>query len=442
LMTQLEIVGADVKVVATLEEIDRVGAQLRLVQGNCQQALDSIDWLQQLDVGLRMRLLEVAHEAGQLAVRCAMARDQYHDVEIGNTSVIARTTESLTGTLDGISGVAAANPILAGFRMVTSFGLTVGTAIAGGLFGAGSTQTESIRAAAQFAPRIFGTQSPQTMLQRLGMNLRSLGVATETANYVLPGTMRETRPASSVAEHWQRLTAAYHAPTSGVVVERYQIATGRQFVVYVPGTQSAGLGGVFPATAAKRHNPLDLRSNLNAMAAPGLAASELALSRALQVAGAGTKAGDRVLFVAHSQGALISANLASTPQPYRVSGLISVAGPISHLKLDGVPTLALEHTDDPVPALSGSRNPLTMDLVTVRAPSGLDGLIAAHSVVGYKEMANAVDASQDASLRTILDRIGPIDATSGTAQEFVLRRTSAGDIDPNNGGVICEPGRR
>lgn len=418
----VEISGGDVRVIATLEEISRVSGQLRVAAEQCRETISRIDWLLEPNLFRYANLSWIAGRAEQLAARCELAREQYHEVEVGNTSVISRVTETTTGWLDGLSGPGANNPLLSGFRIISSIALTIGTGLAGTVHGTGPAQTESARAATQFAPRIFGTSSPQTMLQRLISNLSLLGVRSETSSFAVPGAVVPMRPAGSIAEHVKRLAHAYQNPASGITVESYQHGAARQFVVYVPGTQSAALGRILPAPTGKQGNPFDLRSNLNAMASPGLAASEQAVQKALATAGAGNKPGDRVLFVGHSQGALISANIASTEQRYKVSGLISIAGPIGHLDLSGVPTLALEHDDDPVPALSGGRNPLTAELVTVRAASGQEGLIAAHSIESYRVLAREVDTNPDAALRAMIAALELPATTAGTSQQFLLRR--------------------
>lgn len=433
------MIGGDVRVTATLDEITRVSMRLRQVEEHCRQLLATVDWTLSPEVSQRLRLMMVAEESAQLSARCVEARDQYYDLETGNASLIKRTTEAATNSLDLFTGPIANNPFLGGFRVLGSLALTAGAGIAGGLWGNGTAQVDAVRSAAQFAPRLFGARNPQSMLQNLRATLVRLGVPTETGNFAVPGAVAPVRPAMTISEHVQRLAHAYANPASGVTIERYVSEGGRQFVVYVPGTQSAGLGTVISAGVGKLNNPLDLRSNLNAMAGPRLAASEGALRQALRSAGAGEQPGDRVLFVGHSQGALISANIASEKQSYQVSGLISVAGPIGHLKLDGVPTLAIEHSDDPVPALSGARNPLNLDFVTVRAPSGESELVAAHSISNYQALTKEIDASQNQALRDMVDRIGTPTTSEGTSQEFLLRRISGSASEQTNAGIRCVP---
>lgn len=430
-MSGFSVSGGDVRVIATLEEIGRVGAQLRIFADRARSAAAAYDPLLDPDPVTVARLYYAADEADTLAVRCGIAADQYYDLEVGNTAMLARLSEHAAENLEIVRSELPATPWLSGLGIVNSVALTLGLAASAAIWSNHPLQTEAVRAAAGFAPGIFGTTTPQSMLQKLQRNLSFLGIRSETGSFVVPGAVVATTPAHTLAEHAARLSHAYRNPASGINVEQYQTSSGRQFVVYVPGTQSAGLGKLIPAAPGKQSNPFDLRSNLNAMAGAGLAASERAVQQSLSSLGAGSKPGDRVLFVAHSQGALISANIASEKQPYKVSGLISFAGPISHLDLRGVPTLALEHVDDPVPALSGPRNPLTLDLLTVRAESGQVGLVAAHTITGYAELARAVDASSQPAVQNMLDRLALPEQAHGTAQSFLLRRS--------NDGVICSP---
>ena len=430
-MAGLSVSGGDVRVIATLDEIGRVGAQLRIFADRARSAAAAYDPLHDPDPVSVARLYYAADEADQLATRCSIAADQYYDLEVGNTAMLARLSEHTADKLEVVQSELPTTPWLSGLGIVNSVALTLGLAASAAIWGNHPLQTEAVRSAVGFAPGILGATTPQTMLQKLQRNLSFFGIRSETGSFVVPGVSVAATPARTIAEHAARLNHAYRNPASGITVEQYPTSTGRQFVVYVPGTQSAGLGPLIVAAPGKQTNPFDLRSNLNAMAGTGLAASERAVQQSLSSLGAGGRPGDRVLFVGHSQGALISANIASEKQPYKVSGLISFAGPISHLDLKGVPTLALEHVDDPVPALSGPRNPLTLDLVTVRAESGQNGLVAAHAIAGYGELARGVDASSNQAVQTMLDRLALPEQSSGTSQSFLLRRS--------NDGVICSP---
>lgn len=184
-----------------------------------------------------------------------------------------------------------------------------------------------------------------------------------------------------------RLMQTAQSPEARVRIERY----GSSVFVFVPGTKT------WNPIAGK--NPLDATSNLWAMRGPGVAASERAVSKAMGLAGVG--AGDNVMFVGHSQGGLVAANLASAKKPsYRVVGLVTLGAPIAHLagKLE-VPTLALEHSNDVVPKLSLKANPLTENWVTVSRETltepldDTNDLVEAHDLDAYKETAKLADES-------------------------------------------------
>ena len=198
-----------------------------------------------------------------------------------------------------------------------------------------------------------------------------------------------------------RLMQTSQSPEARVRIERY----GSSVFVFVPGTKT------WNPVAGK--NPLDATSNLWAMRGPGVAASERAVSKAMGLAGVG--AGDSVMFVGHSQGGLVAANLASeaggaansagarrdSAKPnYRVVGLVTLGAPIAHLagKIE-VPTLALEHSNDVVPKLSLKANPLNENWVTVSRETLTDptnatnDLVEAHDLEAYKQTAKNADES-------------------------------------------------
>ena len=419
----LEVYGGDVRVIATIEEIERVAGQLRVVSQLARQLLFDPAWILTPNPFHYAAVHSVANGAEHLSHRCEIAKQNYIDVEIGNTSVISRAGDEITHAIEWVAPIATSSPVGALFFGASALSLTAGSAALGFLWGTSPARVESVRSAIGFAPSILGAKSSQGLIARLNTNLAFLGVPTETATTVTPGRVTSSYAAGNLQQHVQRLGGAYSSSASGITIESYQIQGGRQFVVYVPGTQSPAMVGVIPAPAAQRGNPFDVSSNLSAMARPGLAASERGVQLALSAVGAGSRPNDRVLFVGHSQGALISANIASQPQRYQVSGLISVAGPISHLNLKGVPTIALEHNDDPVPALSGPRNPLTIDLVTVRAPSGTNDLISAHAVTGYTNLAAYADSSPDPGLARVMQEMGVAPQSNGSSQQFLLNRT-------------------
>lgn len=202
---------------------------------------------------------------------------------------------------------------------------------------------------------------------------------------------------------------------------------GNRFLVYVPGTQSWN-----PFSTA---NPLDITSNLGAMVGANRAASELGVQQALIKAG--VKSNDRVLFVGHSQGGLIAANIAANAQKqnYKVAGLITFGSPLGQLANQiKVPTIALEHSNDLVPKLALKANPLMANWVTVireaKTEDGIGALADAHELGEYQKTAQLADKSQDVGVQRVREillneisgGVKPTESESGSMQTYLIER--------------------
>lgn len=201
----------------------------------------------------------------------------------------------------------------------------------------------------------------------------------------------------SLADFTKRVQFLDDANQPRVQIEKY----GNKFVVAIPGTQTWN-----PIALA---NPLDFTSNLGSMKSPNTAASERSVLDAMRKAGIGR--GSQVLFVGHSQGGLIAANIAVTrPREFSVAGVITLGAPIAHLEQRlNVPTISLQHKNDLVPRLGVKANPLAENWVTVmrEAPIKPDAnaLIEAHEISNYKKTAELADKSTDPGVSRIRDRI-------------------------------------
>lgn len=201
-------------------------------------------------------------------------------------------------------------------------------------------------------------------------------------------------------------------PITGATAD--PLAQDPLFIAYVPGTQEWAMNA--------GENAFDATSNVAAMANPGLAASERGVEQALAMAGA--TAGARVLLVGHSQGGIISANLAtrsgfhffngSVPTTqFKVVGLVTAGAPIGHLRNQmNVPTMALEHSNDLVPKLDGQLNPNRSNWVTATRKIPEANALEAHRLENYVETAKLVDQADDAGATTIRNKI--LDLTRGT----------------------------
>lgn len=186
------------------------------------------------------------------------------------------------------------------------------------------------------------------------------------------------------------------------------------FIAYVPGTQEWAVNA--------GENAFDATSNVAAMASPALAASERGVEQALAMAGA--VAGARVLLVGHSQGGIISANLATRsgfhffnskvpPTDFKVVGLVTAGAPIGHLRNQmNVPTMAIEHSNDLVPKLDGQLNPNRSNWVTATRNIAGANPLEAHELKNYVETAKLVDKADDSGASAIRARL--LELTKGT----------------------------
>ncbi len=203
-----------------------------------------------------------------------------------------------------------------------------------------------------------------------------------------------------------------------VRVETYESASGRQFVVYIAGTQDFGL---------PRDEPWDMASNVELYL--GRASSSYdAVQRAMAAAGA--VAGDRVHIAGHSQGGMVATHLARQGG-FDVATLITFASPVQAQLGDDVLSVTVRHTDDPVVALSvgglpvvaGSRDSFVVERVADPQPRARDFLFGVHQMAAYRETATLIDASDDPrvdALRVQLAGLGT--AVAATAVVYGARR--------------------
>jgi hypothetical protein len=188
-------------------------------------------------------------------------------------------------------------------------------------------------------------------------------------------------------------------------------------VVYIPGTQSFDFG--------TGQNPLDMASNIQAMAGGGSAASERAVLLAMKQAGITSH--DEVILVGHSQGGMVAGNMATNPSGFIAAGLITFGAPLAQLKNLTTPVMALEHTNDPVPNLSGRANPIKKNWVSIQrvsAKSESNAVLYSHSLDSYKNTAMSVDASFDSGIKNIRSQLlGKLDGVKPSRYlEFQISR--------------------
>lgn len=407
----LEIYGGNPEVVASFEEMQRVAAQLELAADRLQDSMfeshsllfDLIpNPIPQLQLGFMLPGLIERIRA--LSWKTKLAAEGYFSTEARIILLMQQTLLPIAIAKDLVSHP---NPISQASAEV--FTKTAAAFAVLGLTGRPSlAKSVLISTAGQLTANAVGYGSMPQFVATAHSTQQALGFPPDARGSAVLTKIEQTKTVGSMAEHAERLRSTY-AQSATIRIEVYQHGYGRQLVVYVPGTQSFSLSGP---------NPLNIRSNLTAISG-GIAPSQQAVESALEQLEAGER--DRVLFVGHSQGALISGNIAQRPQPYEVSGLISFGGPISHLDLK-IPTIAISHQADPVSVLGGGVNPMRENWVTVSGKGEFSSLVQAHRMSSYEETSSELDQSSDPGFRRVQEQLWQDPDRSGLQYSFEIRR--------------------
>lgn len=170
-----------------------------------------------------------------------------------------------------------------------------------------------------------------------------------------------------------------------------------RFEVYIAGTAELALTG--------GAEPWDMTSNITAMSGAS-AGSYRAVEEAMQRAG--IQQSSAVTITGYSQGGLIAAQLAASGD-FVVDGLITVGAPAGQVAVPHtIPYLAIEHTNDLVPALGGTF--VSSDPVIVRrqlfdgTPPPGEKVLPAHELSNYRQTAGLVDRSTNLKISETLTR--------------------------------------
>lgn len=189
---------------------------------------------------------------------------------------------------------------------------------------------------------------------------------------------------------------------------------------------SVYVGGTVELVPAASDEPFDLESAIGSVSGEDGAAYRAVLAA---MSDAGIEPDEPVAIAGHSQGGLVAASVAASGE-YDVDTVVTFGAPSAQVPVvDGVTTVAVEHSDDLVPALAGSE-PVADDRTVVsrdtlsRNQQG-DSLFSAHSIEEYERTASLMDVSDDrrlVELRDALARLAP-DGSSGSARDYRVERT-------------------
>lgn len=408
----LDIYGGDPRIIATQQELLRVAGALEIAVNELEAAVYArpemvLDFVPNPlpNLQLAIQLPAVIARLRQLRSGLMVAAESYFSTE-------AQITHVLTNLFEPVADLnwlmVQPNPVsMALSEQVTRAAATMAVV---GLIGVPSTgKAQVVGQAVRMAVAAAGGNSPQHLLAKSHVNSLLFGIPIDASGSAKLVSTQSVAPAKNIYGLAVRLQNHYWSPASSIRVEVFQRASGRDFVVYVPGTQSFLPGGA---------NPLNIQSNLTAMGGVLPSPSQQAVSQALAFLGAGKK--DSVLFVGHSQGALLTGNIASGPQPYGVKGLIALGGPIGHLDIQA-PVVAIQHAADPVPHLSGQANPIRENWVTVSSDAKFETLVDAHRISSYANTAAELATSENLGYQRVMQQLIP-QGTEGKEYLFEIRR--------------------
>jgi len=226
---------------------------------------------------------------------------------------------------------------------------------------------------------------------------RSVGLFTNGPVAVTRrGAAVSVRAPATLEEVAQRIPKAV-ARHPQVRIERYGDPEHPAWGVYVPGTVEWS-----PITASE---PWDITSNLDAVAG-GAPASAHAVTQAMRQVG--INPGDPVVFAGHSQGGAVVQILAADGE-FNTKAVVTFGAPEGNVPVpEGVSEVAVEHTNDLVPALTGVGGTggaeSVGDRLIVRREAfhdqaiPTDDVLPAHSMSAYADTARAMDRSPESRL--------------------------------------------
>ena len=427
-MNELVIYGGNPKIVATRDEIARCSHWIYQGINHLLRAKNEMIWQETVFgfdvpnllvfINRRIKLEEVIGRLEDLQHRLYLANESYfsneiqmaHQIENQYLSVAKKFPWELM-SLPIPRLRYAGNPFAPMTAAMAIVGLTAPPSAAA---------TNAMRSAASLAPITlsapswpFGSalgQSPQEvpgLLAQLQGNLLFLGIRSVPVTESKLIATAPTTSANTFTEKLSRLQQSYFNPRSAIRIDSFKTESGRDLVVYIPGTQSSKLAG---------ENVFNVGSNISVMTSTELAASELAVRQSLEKLKITDS--DRFILIGHSQGGIIASNLAISGD-YQTAGLISVGAPIAHQELD-IPVVSIEHANDIVPALSGQTNPISETWVTVQNSPEAETIVDAHSMNTYIETARLMDQSSDEGLENVLEQM-KFPTGRGTSYQFKLK---------------------
>lgn len=207
-----------------------------------------------------------------------------------------------------------------------------------------------------------------------------------------------------------------------IEVQRIEDRDGTRYVVYLPGTDDLHtLPWTQDGDLRDMGTNFRISSGMDDVYTRGIA-------DAMHQAGIGPD--DPVMLVGHSQGGMAAATMLADGSDFDVRQVVTAGSPTAYL--DGFPTgsrvLSLENSADVIPLTDGAANRDSVEQVTVRFDDRETSLGGNHGLDHYIRGADAVDASDDPSVRHQLEQLrregflGARDDATVSADVYQLER--------------------
>ena len=337
-------------------------------------------------------------------------------------SIVAGSPQSFLKNLGHAAGSKAS--LLRDPRVVSAIRFAV-SAADDGMLGAIGLPLPLAALADDRGTRAFGLRGGSSVVVGAG---RAVGAFKEAPVMVQRTSSGPVAPPSGFADLASRIPPS-RSDSSQVRVERYSGGDGKPaYVVYV--------GGTVDTSPVAGREPFDITSDL-----VGVAGLDPASLRATEQAmrEAGVRPGDTVIPVGYSQGGIVATSIA-TSGDYDIPALVTFGSPTAGVDVaSSTVDVAVEHTDDLVPALGGiplagdrgggDRIVVTRQTYSGEVPAG-SSPIDAHLMSEYAVTAQKMDAAQDPRLAAALSTL----PTGGSGHAELFRGDRVTVRAPAGGG--------
>lgn len=398
-MSGLVSYGGDPTIIASIDEIERSRSTLELVQQRLLKEFELLDFLVDpvARAALALHAPVLLARLEKLKWAAGVASDAYLGAE-------ARITKQL----DWVTSAVAKHPWLLNVlpnqvRSALPVVLLAGSAAATMVDGKAARLIT--RETLNMWPALATGQksSGQDSVAAANMAAVGLGVITRSgrvgAEVETVGALGMRAAPTSIGAIAERVAATHVADKPTVVIERYTDGKRSVFVAYLPGMRSLEVGA--------GSEPFDLAAGVQQLADPEAAGSQAAVEEALRAAG--VKPTDELVVAGYSQGGMVAGALASGTGGFNVSAIVTLGAPIAQLELPSeTAVMAIEHSNDVIPALSGAINPLTENWVTVGREIDLhlgQSALTAHELDAYVETSKLIDEDYSVGVTRIRETV-------------------------------------